>query len=273
MEGVEIPLPAGRMTQGIARRDGQLLRPMGAWSGAVHEYLRHLESAGFAGAPRFLDVEGEREVLTFIDGEVPADPRWQPGRGHWLPVYARSEAALIAAARLVRRLHEAARDYRPADTGFRFDPRPPRAVEIISHGDLGPWNTVYRDGVPVAFIDWDAAGPVDPLVDLAAAAWEFVPLGPPEQLREAGFDPVPDISARLRRFVDAYGLHDRRAILPALQRSRLLAAERVKYAPVNAAEAAKALEHHARELRWLQSVIAYLDDSLTSGRRRARRAG
>jgi len=109
--------------------------------------------------------------------------------------------------------------------------------------------------VPVAFIDWDAAGPVEPLVDLAAAAWEFVPLLAPEQLREAGFDPVPDISARLRLFLHTYGLSDHRAVLPALQRCRLLVAERIKYAPVNPAEAAEALEHHARELRWLHHVM------------------
>jgi len=256
---VETPLPAGRMTQGITRRGGQLLRPMGSWSNAVHDYLRHLEAAGFSGAPAFVATEGEREVLAYIDGDVPADPQWQPGHGHRLPAYARSEAALVTAAELIRRLHEAALGYRPSNTRFRFDPRAPQAGEIISHGDLGPWNTVYRDGVPVAFIDWDAVGPVSPLVELAAAAWEFVPLAPPHQLREAGFAPIPDITARLRLFAEAYGLSDWLTILPALQRCRLLAAERIKYAPVNPAEAADALEHHARELRWLHSFLAHLD--------------
>jgi hypothetical protein len=250
----EVPMPAGRMTQGITRRGGELLRPLGPWSGAVHELLRHLETVGFTGAPRVLGREGGREILTFLDGDVPADPHWQPGRGHRLPAEARSEAALAAAARLVRSLHDAARDFRPAETGYRFHPCPPRTGEIISHGDLGPWNTVYRDGLPVAFIDWDAAGPVDPVVELASAAWEFVPLGPPAQLREVGFDPVPDVAARLRLFVDAYGLADRRLIRPALQRCLLLAADRVKLAPVNAAEAAGALEHYARELRWLHTA-------------------
>jgi aminoglycoside phosphotransferase (APT) family kinase protein len=252
------------MTPGIVRRGGQVLRPTGSWSGAVHDFLRHLESVGFAAAPRFVGTEGEREILTFVAGQVPADPQWQPGRGHRLPSYARSEEALVAAAGLVRQLHEAARGYRPADTAYRFHPRPPRIGEVVSHGDLGPWNTVYRDGVPVAFIDWDAAGPVDPVVDLAAAAWEFVPLVPPDQLREAGFDPVPDIANRLRLFVDAYGMGSRQAMVPALQQCRLLAAERVKYAPVTAAEAADALEHHARELRWLQSIIPDLDRALAA---------
>jgi hypothetical protein len=47
-----------------------------------------------------------------------------------------------------------------------------------------------------------------------------VPLAPPGQLSEAGFDPLPDLPARLRMFVDAYGLTDRNAILPALQRCK-----------------------------------------------------
>jgi hypothetical protein len=36
------------------------MRPMGPWSPAVHEYLRHLETAGFEGSPRVLDIEHNR---------------------------------------------------------------------------------------------------------------------------------------------------------------------------------------------------------------------
>jgi hypothetical protein len=183
----------------------------------VHEYLRHLEAAGFDGSPRVLGIEGDREVLTFIDGDVANDPHWQPGHGHRLPRYARTEQALRGAAKLICQLHAAAADFQPLITSYRFDPRPLRPGEIVSHGDLGPWNTVYRRGIPVAFIDWDAAQPVEPLADLAAAAWNFVPLTSPEQLAEAGFDPLPDLPARLRTFLDAYGLTDRKAILPALR--------------------------------------------------------
>lgn len=63
-----------------------------------------------------------------------------------------------------------------------------------------------EDGREVlTFIDGDAAQPVHLLDDLAAAAWAFVPLAPPAQLREAGFDPLPDLPARLRSFLDGYG--------------------------------------------------------------------
>src|SRR5258708_4588620 len=122
LRGGEVPLPSGRMTSGIVRRGDRLLRPMGPWSPAVHEYLRHLEAAGFEGSPRVLGIEGDREVLTFIDGDVAADPRWQPGHGHRLPPYARTELALRGAAQLIRKLHAAAAGFRPAITSARLHP-------------------------------------------------------------------------------------------------------------------------------------------------------
>ena len=64
----DVPLPGGRMTSGIVWRGDRLLRPMGPWSPAAHEYLSHLDAAGFEGSPRVLGTEGDREVLTFIDG-------------------------------------------------------------------------------------------------------------------------------------------------------------------------------------------------------------
>jgi hypothetical protein len=147
----EVPLSGGCMTSGIVRRGDRLLRPMEPWSPAVHEYLRHLEAAGFEGSPRVLGTEGNREVLTFLEGDVAMDPHWQPGHGHRLPPYARTHLALRGAAALIRKLHSAAAGFQPAITSYRFDPRPPRAGEVVSHGDIGPWNTVYRDGIPTGY--------------------------------------------------------------------------------------------------------------------------
>jgi hypothetical protein len=237
----EVPIAGGRKTSGIVRRGDRLLRPMGPWPPAVHEYLHYLEAAGFAGSPRVLGTEGDREVLAFLEGDVAVDPLWRPGHGHRLPPYARTDLALRRAAKLIRKLHSAAAGFRPAITSYRFDPRPPRPGEVVSHGDLGPWNTVYRDGIPVAFIDWDSAGPVDPLADLAAAARAFVPLAPPEQLAEAGFDPLPDLLARLRTFVDAFGLAARKAILPELQQCMLDQPEQLRWLQDIATDLARAL--------------------------------
>ena len=167
------------MTSGIVRRGDRLLRPMGPWSPAVHEYLRHLEAAGFEGSPRVLGIEGDREVLTFIDGDVAVDPQWDPGMGTGSLRMPGPISPCAARRPFCANCTSASTGFQPAMTSYRFHPRLPRAGEIISHGDLGPWNTVYRDGLPVALIDWDSAQPASPLADLADAAWTFLPLAPP----------------------------------------------------------------------------------------------
>ncbi len=244
-------LQGGRMSAGVVRRDETVRRPMGSWSPGVHAFLRHLEAVGFGGSPRVLGVEDDTEVLSFLPGHVPADPEWQPGQGLRLPASARSTEALVAAGRLLRQLHTAAAGFEPQTAGFRFYPHPPREGELMTHGDLGPWNTVYRDGLPVAFIDWDACRPLDPMVDVALAAWEFVPLEPDRVLAQIGFDPLPDIGERLRAFIDAYGVTDRSAVMPALQQAVMVRADRVQYWGLGPTDTAVAMEFHATQLRWL----------------------
>jgi aminoglycoside phosphotransferase (APT) family kinase protein len=78
-------------------------------------------------------------------------------------------------ARLIRSLHNAAVGFVPKAV-WREHAYPLLPGEIVSHGDLGPHNTVYRDGRPVAFIDWDSARPNEALLELGQAAWWFVPL-------------------------------------------------------------------------------------------------
>jgi hypothetical protein len=55
----------------VVRVGDTVRRPTGPWSPAVHALLRHVESVGFDGAPRFLDVdERGREVLSYVDGDA-----------------------------------------------------------------------------------------------------------------------------------------------------------------------------------------------------------
>ena len=71
-----------------------------------------------------------------------------------------------------------------------------------------------RDGLPVAFIDWDNAGPVDAMWELAQVAWLNVQLHD-DDVAERNHLPSPaGRAAQLRLLVDAYGLDsDRRGPL------------------------------------------------------------
>jgi Ser/Thr protein kinase RdoA (MazF antagonist) len=55
---------------------------------------------------------------------------------------------LDAAARVLRALHDAIQvsDLRGSS-------------EVVCHGDVSPCNAVFRDGLPYAWIDFDAASP------------------------------------------------------------------------------------------------------------------
>lgn len=122
------------MTSGLERRGSDLLRPVGSWTPAVHEYLKHLESVGFHGAPRVVSIEGDHEVLTFLEGDVLADPEWEPGRGNPLPAYARTDDALAAVGHLLRDLHEASGSFQPQRTGYRFHPHHRLRVFVDAYG-------------------------------------------------------------------------------------------------------------------------------------------
>lgn len=156
----EIPMHGGRVTQGVVRVAGTIRRPPTSNSTFMQALLRHLEAAGFAGAPRSLGSdERGRDVLSYIDGEVPRDLGWH------------SDEILAAAARLIRAYHDA--------TGPLLRSGAARAagLDIVCHNDLSPCNFVFRNGQPVAIIDFDAAAPGSRLHDLGYAAWMWLDLG------------------------------------------------------------------------------------------------
>ncbi len=60
--------------------------------------------------------------------------------------------------------------------------------------------------MPVALIDWERAGPVDPLVELAEASWLNAKLHDDTIAEIEGLPPFEERARHLRAIVDAYGL-------------------------------------------------------------------
>jgi hypothetical protein len=173
----------------VVRVGGTVRRPQGAWSPAVHALLLHFESVGFEGAPRYLGIDEQgREILTFVEG----DPGLAP-----LPP---EDDALVALGRLLRLMHEAVADFDPpGDAAWFTGGEGP----LICHRDLFPPNVILRDRRPVAFVDWDFAGPAEPLDDVFSAASHWVPLQIATDEWGLPADRRPE---RLRVLCDAYGL-------------------------------------------------------------------
>jgi hypothetical protein len=210
-----------------------------------------------------LDDAG-REILSFIEGEVLADHGWQPGRPAPWPGWAQSDDCLVEWARLLRTLHEASAPFLPPDHAVWRQHNCPALGrdEIVCHGDVGPHNTVYRRGIPVAFIDWDGFRPNHPLVEFGNAAWHFVPLGNDAYFEETGFPARPDLADRLALFAREYGVVDGADAAWALHQVKQRSVEAAKYWPISPAERAAALRLIATELEWLHENLEGLVSKL-----------
>lgn len=202
----EVPLLGGDVSVGVVKVGNTVRRPLGPNSAVIHAVLEHLERVGFAGAPRYLGVDGQdREVLTFLDGEVAGRPR---------PSWIGDEDRLRSVAVLLRDYHQAMAgfvipkgmepDWGIPDLPGLPDVTPARPVEVLGHQDITPENVVFVDGRARALIDFDLLKPATRLQDVVNALVWWAPLADPVDR----YPEMADLDAlrRCRIFADAYGL-------------------------------------------------------------------
>jgi len=184
-------------SKSVTRRDDVVLRPAGPWTPAVHALLRHLASAGFRGAPAVVGagVDGGRETVRYVEGEFVHPGPW-------------SGEALYEVGRMLRSLHDASATFEPPP-GAVWKPWFLRELGgtklVYGHGDVAPWNMVTRGGMPVALVDWEFAGPIDPAIELARTCWLFPQLHDDDVAAMVGLPPLEERARQLRALVDGYG--------------------------------------------------------------------
>ncbi len=181
----------------VVRVGPHVLRPSSPHSGSIHAFLRAVRDAGFEGAssPVGIDEDG-RERLVFIDGEVPVAP---------YPDWSQSDTTLASIARLLRGLHDAAREFDPQGLTWDDALADPAGGTLVCHNDVEPSNVVFRDGIAVALLDFEFAAPGRPVYDVAQLARLCVPIDDDVDQDRLGWRPA-DRPARLRLVADAYGL-------------------------------------------------------------------
>ena len=182
----------------VTRRGDVVFRQAAPWSATIVALLRHLEREGFEYAPRVVGTglaPDGRETVTFIEGEFVHPRPWH-------------DAAMPLLGRMLRQLHDATSSFVPPP-GAVWRPwfaRNLRTQRVIGHCDTGPWNIVTRNARPVALIDWEVAGPVDPIVELAQACWLNAQLYDDDLAEMQGLGSVEERARQMRMLLDGYGL-------------------------------------------------------------------
>jgi Phosphotransferase enzyme family len=209
MDGMDTELDtdlAGAMSR-VVRIGQTMRRPAHANTPAIQALLKHLEGAGFRGAPRALGFDKQgREVVSYISGTA----------GHYpLKPYVLSESTLIRLGMLLRSYHDATTSFSiPQPIVWHYSPVGPR--EVICHGDAGPYNIVFRNDNPVALIDFERAMPGPRVWDVAFVVYRFAPLC---DLREQSLTPASlrQIAGRIRILSNAYGFFETQDLLDWIQ--------------------------------------------------------
>jgi hypothetical protein len=188
---VDEPLTGGNNSREVIRVGDAVRRTRDQGSEFAAKLLVYLESSGYPCAPRYRGVDGQgRDILSYIPGQTTDHPS-QRATG----AYARGGAML-------RRLHEITAGHALAD-----------GHECVIHGDAGPFNTVFQQGMPVAFIDWSSCRAGERLEDLGYMAWTWC-------IQSEGRVPVPDQAAHLRQLRDGYGPVEAADLLQAMVASQ-----------------------------------------------------
>jgi Phosphotransferase enzyme family len=177
-----MPLAGGATHESVVRVGDTVRRPAGPNAQLVRDVLLRLERARFDAAPRWLGVDEDgRDILSWLEGETFTERgRMHPYVGDPLVRVTFTDDQLRAVFRLLRRYHDAFGD------------------DMLCHGDFGPWNLVWRVGLPVGIIDFDQLHRGDASEDVAYALRTFVSYGLSES------EPA-ELVRRTRLALDAYG--------------------------------------------------------------------
>ncbi|WP_438468512.1 phosphotransferase enzyme family protein [Vibrio vulnificus] len=178
----------------ILRQGNHVTRPASASTVTVHQLLRHLHQHGFHACPEPLDLEQDRETVSFVLGDC---------YNYSLSGKITSINALKSAARLLRNLHDASQSFLSLHSHENLHwMLPARApMEVICHGDFMPYNVVLDEEVVVGVFDFDTAHPAPRIWDIAFAVYGWAPFKTDETDKLGSLE---EQISRARIFCDAY---------------------------------------------------------------------
>jgi hypothetical protein len=247
--------PADRAVEANARFhpvniDSEIVtRPVSSSTETIHSFLRHLRAQGLTCVPEPLGVDERVERLRFIEGAS--------GSQGWY--HQHTDAGVASAARLLRVIHCAGKDWHPPE-GATWQAPPVEGNDVVfCHGDPGPWNFVWRDTEAIGLLDWDYLHPAPRLNDVAYAVRWFAPFRSDEHALDwHHFPTLPNRRERARTFIDSYGGLQRFDVVGAVLRRMHMTNDLVQDLANRGVEPQRTwvadgeLKREAQEMEWIE---------------------
>ncbi len=185
--------------KGVYRIENTVKRPARPWSKSVFRLVRHFEAEKLP-VEHIISVDNDFEVSEYVEGEMVHPYKW-------------TDDALYTVGELVAQLHRSAQIF-PKNKSDIWQKWYLREIgsgdRIYCHGDIAPWNMITQNGYPKTLVDWEFAGMLDPLVELARVCWLFPQLVD-DDLQALYNLPSPEKRANQVRIIcDGYGLEKSR---------------------------------------------------------------
>jgi hypothetical protein len=244
----------GGVVNSVTRCGDVVYRTGGPWVPAVHLVLSHLRQNSFHWAPEAIGIDlSGREMISFLPGESMMRP--------WRAVMF-TDDALIQSAIMLRALHDSTSNLElPPETIWRTGPAPKTSAQVVRHGDLGPWNTLWQEDRLTGLIDWDFAEPGLAITDVAQMALYFVPLRGEAHWRECGFPSRPNFAHRLDVLCNAYGPISPTEVIREIERLQVVEIHRMEdfasqgLYPWTMFRDKGDIERTREEVEWLRTVF------------------
>lgn len=228
----------GQSADSVVRIDDTVHRSMGPNAPYVHQVLQLLAEKGYRHSPEFLGIDEKgREILTFMDGDIARDVEW-------------TDTQLIRIAHMLKEFHD-------ATVGSDLC----NGKETVCHRDLAPWNTILKDGQPIAFIDFDGVEPGGRVEDLGYVLWTFLELG------NTQIDTGNQIR-RIKLMCDEYGYQDGKSLVDGIIREQQRVLQiREQMAQTAQKEgvrqfSAERIEVIQKEIQWVENNQELIENAL-----------
>ena len=145
----------------VYKKDNMVIRPLEKWSKNIHLLMDHFYNNGLP-ISKLIKIDQKYEYTEYINGEMIHPNKW-------------TDEGLFEIGKLIKNLHDMAKKFEHNNNmdWKQWYLRELGKPEICSHGDIAPWNIITKENKIIGLIDWECAGPIDPIIELARVCWLF----------------------------------------------------------------------------------------------------